>query len=122
MLPGVSRRAWWWLRGGSHRTRGWLTICLGVAALAVPSAVAHGADGAPPSPDLADALERSEERLDAHSQAVEEAHRRIAEYRAQQNADAQSKPIPLPKSLELLEGLVPTNYPEILARFRPDLG
>lgn len=78
MLPGVSRRAWWWLRGGSHRTRGWLTICLGVAALAVPSAVAHGADGAPPSPDLADALERSEERLDAHSQAVEEALRALS--------------------------------------------
>lgn len=60
--------------------------------------------------------------MDEISEAVEEAHRRIAEHRSQQDEDAQAKPIPVQKSLELLEGLVPANYPEILARFRPELG
>lgn len=60
--------------------------------------------------------------MDEISQAVEEAHRRIADYRATQDADARENPIPLSTSLELLEGLVPADYPEILARFRPKLG
>jgi trans-2-enoyl-CoA reductase len=60
--------------------------------------------------------------MDEISQAVDEAHRRVAEFRAQQPEDARSEPIPLAKSKELLEGLVPEDYTEILRRFRPELG
>jgi hypothetical protein len=60
--------------------------------------------------------------MDEISHAVEQAHARIAEYRAAQHEDERSKPIPLQKSREILEGLVPADYPEILARFRPELG
>jgi trans-2-enoyl-CoA reductase len=59
--------------------------------------------------------------MDELTSKVEQAHKRIADYRATQSEDQQSEPIPLAKSQELLEGLVPNNYPDILERFRPDL-
>lgn len=60
--------------------------------------------------------------MDEISAAVDAAHQRIAEYRAGQPEEARQRPIPLTESQRLLDGLVPPNYPEILAKFRPDLG
>lgn len=54
--------------------------------------------------------------------ATTEAHRRVADYRAGQPADQRGEPIPAAEAARLLEGLVPPDYPQILARFRPDLG
>ncbi len=60
--------------------------------------------------------------MDELVDAVTEAHRRIADYRATQPEDLRKDPISLDKSQDLLEGLVPDDYTEILERFRPDLG
>ncbi|QDG51628.1 hypothetical protein FIV42_12980 [Persicimonas caeni] len=59
--------------------------------------------------------------MDEISNAVEEAHARIADYRATQSEEEKKKPIPVAKSRELLEGLVPADYTDILERFQPDL-
>lgn len=59
--------------------------------------------------------------MDEISEAVSQAHQRIADYRATQPEDARKQPIGVQKSLEILEGLVPANYPDILERFRPNL-
>lgn len=59
--------------------------------------------------------------MDELNRAVVEAHERIADYRATQPEDERNEPIPVAKSRELLEGLVPEDYTDILARFRPNL-
>ncbi|MFW5968392.1 MAG: hypothetical protein ACOCV2_12780 [Persicimonas sp.] len=59
--------------------------------------------------------------LDELVEAVEEAHRRVAEYRAEQPEEERTRPIPLDESKKLLEGLVPDDYTTILERFQPDL-
>jgi hypothetical protein len=52
---------------------------------------------------------------------VNEAYRRIAAHRAGLPADEADEPIPVSKSRELLRGVAPENFPELLARFRPSL-
>jgi hypothetical protein len=59
--------------------------------------------------------------MDELTSKVEQAHKRIADYRATQPEDERNKPISVAKSQEILDGLVPDNYPDILERFRPDL-
>lgn len=52
---------------------------------------------------------------------VDEAYRRIASYRETLPEDAREEPIPPEKGRELLRGLAAPNFPELLARFRPEL-
>jgi trans-2-enoyl-CoA reductase len=59
--------------------------------------------------------------MDELTSTVQRAHERIADYRATQPEDQRNQPIPLAKSQQILEGLVPDDYPDILARFRPNL-
>ena len=54
------------------------------------------------------------------SDQVEQAHERIASYRADHPDADPEDPIPLEESEALLDGLVPDDYVEILGRFRPD--
>lgn len=60
--------------------------------------------------------------MDEIQAAVEQAHARVAEYRANQPEDQRTDPIPVDDSGRLLKGLVPGDYIEILGRFRPDIG
>ena len=60
--------------------------------------------------------------MDEIQATVEEAHRRVSEFRAGQPEDERTEPISLEQSQRLLEGLVPSDYIDILGRFRPDIG
>lgn len=51
------------------------------------------------------------------SSKVGRAHERIEKYRDEQGVE--NEPIPVEKSAEILDGLVPWNYRQILGRFRP---
>lgn len=52
---------------------------------------------------------------------VDEAYRRIAEHRSRQSEEERGEPLSLELSERLLEGLVPPDYPSLLARFQPEL-